>query len=203
MKKRLAALAVFCALLGCSSKIEPIVIDSTVELHGEKADMGGYYWLEEGDHPFIEISVAESIRLFEEGGSGMLYYGYVGCPFCERAVPELSKAALAAEVTVYYIFALNGVAVHQCQLAADDFTVVDRNDQGNLECLPLFGFHHHRINVLEEDLVVIIGVHRTVDVDVVHRHFCRKCRFGELRDRTLTERTADIAVVQHTAAAFF
>ena len=118
MKKRIAALAVLCALLGCSSKTEPIVIDSTVELHGEKADMSGYYWLEEGDHPFIEVSVAESIRLFEEGGSGMLYYGYVGCPFCERAVPELSKAALAAGVTVYYIDVYNPVNTY------DDYQIL-------------------------------------------------------------------------------
>ncbi len=103
MKKILTVLAVFL-LAGCSAgKDEPITIENDVELTGIKADMSGYYWLEEEDHPFVAISGAESIRLFAEKGSGILYYGYVGCPFCERAVPELSKAALRYGVTVYYV----------------------------------------------------------------------------------------------------
>ncbi|MBR2990585.1 MAG: glutaredoxin family protein [Solobacterium sp.] len=103
MKKTGLMLALLVFLAGCSAQPEQITIESDVELHGEKADMSGYYWLEDEDHPFIEISAQESIRLFTEEGSGILYYGYVGCPFCERAVPELSKAAKDSGVTVYYI----------------------------------------------------------------------------------------------------
>ena len=99
----LLVFAAFAALTGCKTEPETIVIENSVELSGEPADMSGYYWLEEGEDSFVEITAAESIRLFAEGGSGILYYGYVGCPFCERAVPELAKAASQYGITVYYV----------------------------------------------------------------------------------------------------
>lgn len=110
MKKLILSLMSVMLLVSCGVKneeeqteTETVTITNSVDLVTKTADMSGYKWLEDTDPAFVEISLEESIRMFTEGGSGILYYGYAGCPWCERAVPILNDVAKEMGVTIYYI----------------------------------------------------------------------------------------------------
>jgi predicted bacteriocin transport accessory protein len=74
-----------------------------VTLNTSTADMSGYTWLQDSDPAYAEITLKESIRMFTEKGTGVLYYGKVGCPWCQRAVPIMDEAAKEAGLTIYYV----------------------------------------------------------------------------------------------------
>lgn len=103
--KKLTAFLLGSALLlgGCASKSEKVTITNPVDIQSEPAIMTVYEWIGDEIADFQEITFAESLRLFTEKGSGILYYGYNDCQWCERAVPVLNEAALQTGVTVYYI----------------------------------------------------------------------------------------------------
>ena len=107
MKKIVLILTALLTLVSCGKQEQEIdktvTITNSVELNTYDADMRGYKWLYDSEPAFTEITLEESIRIFKEKGSGILYYGYVGCPWCERAVPILNKVAKETGVTVYYI----------------------------------------------------------------------------------------------------
>lgn len=75
----------------------------SVTLNTTEADMSGYEWLNDDNAPFVEITLKESVRMFTEGGTGILYYGKTGCPWCQRAIPVADEAAQETGVTIYYI----------------------------------------------------------------------------------------------------
>ena len=107
MKKIVLILTALLTLVSCGKQEQEVdktvTITNSVELNTYDADMSGYKWLYDSEPAFTEITLEESIRIFKEEGSGILYYGYVGCPWCERAVPILNKVAKETGVTVYYI----------------------------------------------------------------------------------------------------
>jgi len=103
MKKLTTSLLSLALLCGCGTKSEKITITNPIEMNTEPAIMTVYDWIGETIADFQEITFAESIRLFAEKGSGILYYGYDDCPWCERAVPVLNEAALETGITVYYV----------------------------------------------------------------------------------------------------
>ena len=107
MKKIVLILTALLTLVSCGKQEQEIdktvTITNSVELNTYDADMRGYKWLYDSEPAFTEITLEESIRIFKEKGSGILYYGYVGCPWCERAVPILNKVAKETGVTVYYL----------------------------------------------------------------------------------------------------
>lgn len=104
MKKCIAILFSLCLFLcGCASEHAKVTITNTVDLNSEPAIMTVYEWIGDEIADFQEITFAESLRLFTEKGSGILYYGYDNCPYCERGIPLLNEAALETGVTVYYI----------------------------------------------------------------------------------------------------
>ena len=100
--KALLTAAVLC-LCGCGTKPETITITNPVELKSTPADMTVYDWIGDEIGDFREITFTESIRMFSESGSGILYYGYDNCPWCERAIPILNRIMLETGITVYYI----------------------------------------------------------------------------------------------------
>ena len=103
MKNKLwLAAGLALTLCGCSRKT-PEPEEPAFEVESEPADMSAYRWLEGETADFQEITWAESIRFFKEGGTGILYYGYIDCPFCQRAVPLLNEAARETGTTVYYV----------------------------------------------------------------------------------------------------
>lgn len=112
MKKILILGLTALMLFGCSAKPAETnqtteKIDTTtlniLDMGTESADMSGYTLLTDSKHVFKKITMEDSIRLFEEKGSGVVYYGYIGCPFCQQAVPVLNNAARQMGVDIYYV----------------------------------------------------------------------------------------------------
>lgn len=110
MKKLLmAAVLAAVSLTGCSkagdkdAEPTPVTITNPVEFETLPLVMDGYEFLEDDDPAFIEITLAESVKMFSEKGSGILYYGREGCWWCQRAVPILNEAAKQMGITVYYV----------------------------------------------------------------------------------------------------
>lgn len=98
----LIILSVFC-LIGCAPTIEKCTISNSVDIVSTKADMSNYKFLDDNDHSFKKITYKESLRIFEESGSGILFYGYDDCYYCNRAVPILNEVAKEAGIDIYYI----------------------------------------------------------------------------------------------------
>lgn len=80
-----------------------ITITNPITLNSTQADMSGYQWIRGDVANFQEITLGESLRMFEEGGTGILYYGYDTCQWCNRAVPELNEVAKEFNLTIYYV----------------------------------------------------------------------------------------------------
>ena len=111
MKKILTCLLAVVLLAGCFNKTESkkntssdtLTITNKVSLTSTKADMKGYKWIRNDVADFQLIKLKESLRMFEEGGTGILYYGYDECAWCNRAVPELNEVAKELNLTIYYV----------------------------------------------------------------------------------------------------
>ena len=111
MKKILTCLLAVVLLAGCFNKTEgkknassdTLTITNKVSLTSTKADMKGYKWIRNDVADFQLITLKESLRMFEEGGTGILYYGYDECAWCNRAVPELNEVAKELNLTIYYV----------------------------------------------------------------------------------------------------
>ncbi len=110
MKKIVLVFVALMTLVSCGKSQttdtevnETITITNSVELNTTDADMSNYKWLYDSEPAFVEMTLEESVRIFKEGGGGILYYGYAGCPWCERAVPILNDVAKELGITVYYI----------------------------------------------------------------------------------------------------
>ena len=104
MIKKLIVLFLALMMLGCSEKtMGKVTITNDIEMKSRPATMTGYAFLEEEKADFELISMKEATRLFEEGGSGILYFGKVKCRWCQRAVPELNAVALEAGIPILYV----------------------------------------------------------------------------------------------------
>lgn len=113
MKKIFIIALASLLLFGCSSEpaqtsskpTEKIDVSTLniLDLGAETADMSGYTLLTDTKHVFKKITMEESIRLFEEKGSGLIYYGHDQCAFCQQAVPVLNNAARQMGVDIYYV----------------------------------------------------------------------------------------------------
>ncbi|MEF9967783.1 MAG: glutaredoxin domain-containing protein [Longicatena sp.] len=114
MKKIITLVLTLLVLVGCSTGTPTDKTDKTTEkidvstlnildFNNEQADMSGYELLTDTKHVYKQITMEDSIRLFTEKGSGVVYYGYLGCPFCQQAVPVLNNAARQMGVDIYYV----------------------------------------------------------------------------------------------------
>lgn len=52
---------------------------------------------------FREISFDDAIHLFEDKGTGLVYFGFPDCPWCNEIVPLLKGAAEEADIEVLYV----------------------------------------------------------------------------------------------------
>lgn len=75
-----------------------------ITLKTKDLDLSGYYLLDDEDPSFAQITFEESLRLFEEGGTGIIFYSYPDCPYCNRAIPVLNEAAKEKGMTVFYVY---------------------------------------------------------------------------------------------------
>lgn len=90
----------FCLLItGCS---EP---ESRKQTAACSPDQGNACIAEgtETESGFEPMTFDESIALFENKGSGILYYGFKDCPWCAEAVPVLEEVRKEYDQTIYYI----------------------------------------------------------------------------------------------------
>lgn len=124
MKKWMAALLTACLLCGCSSEPKTITITNPVKLTTSTADMSGYTFLQDSSPAFQEITLKESLRMFSEGGTGILYYGKADCGWCTRAVPELNTVAKKYGVTVYYVDVAQEVTDADYNALLDDISTI-------------------------------------------------------------------------------
>lgn len=99
MKKIMTALL---AVLLCACTAQGGCPEKMVEESGERADMSGYGTLSDTEHVFYEKTMEDVITMFEDGQSGILYFGYVGCPWCAEALPIMNEAAKARGLTIVY-----------------------------------------------------------------------------------------------------
>lgn len=80
-----------------------VSITNSFPVTSKTLDMSGYKWLDDKSPAFIQISMEESMKLIDGGGSGILLYSYPTCPWCNRAVPVLNEAAKEMGIHIYYI----------------------------------------------------------------------------------------------------
>ena len=55
------------------------------------------------DHPFLKLTALDVQDMIDNKGSGIVYFGYPHCPFCQLAVPVISKVATNMQTNVYYV----------------------------------------------------------------------------------------------------
>ena len=110
MKKALISLLCLALLGGCAAGGNNVTDDSTdneetipFEVTTKDLDMEGYVWLEDEDPAFQQITMEESLRFYEEDGTGIVLYSYDTCPWCNRAVPILNEIAKEKNVQIYYV----------------------------------------------------------------------------------------------------
>ena len=114
LKKLFYLLVSSTLLLGCKPTPES-QISNTKEIFNleyvdqKDSDIKEYSLLTDDSPAFKEITFESSIKFFTEGYSGILYYGKVGCPWCERAVPILNAVAKDNNISIYYIDANKGM----------------------------------------------------------------------------------------------
>jgi thiol-disulfide isomerase/thioredoxin len=98
MKKILLILALTLVLLtGCSAETNYIEVETV------QVDMSGYENMPVVGHQFLKTTPQEVLRLIEEGGSAVVYYGYSTCPFCNKATPVINDAAKELDMTILYV----------------------------------------------------------------------------------------------------
>lgn len=104
MKKIIAILSVLLILSGCTSNTYgPITYENKVELVSSDVDMSAYPTMQTTGHAFKKVSMEEANRIYSEGGTAVIFYGYPTCGFCTKAVPVINESALEMNVTVYYV----------------------------------------------------------------------------------------------------
>lgn len=99
--KKILILIVTVFLLACGS--QKITITNPVELHTGIPETAGYRWLNDPEPAFDEVTLKEALRLFDEKGTGILYFGGQTCPICQRAVPEINTVLKKLGVRMYYV----------------------------------------------------------------------------------------------------
>jgi len=119
MKKLFSSLLIISLLCGCSSSShqetnDRVTITNKVEVTTKTLDMSGYAFLSDSNPAFEQITMEESLKLYDEGGTAIIYYGYADCAYCNRAVPVLNEALKEMGVKAYY------VDVYGDELMADD-----------------------------------------------------------------------------------
>ena len=95
MKKILSILLITVFLTGCS--IEKIEKEEYVQAEDFSTD----YSIRE-DHIFVDVTIEEVIDIFEEG-TGIVYFGFPECPFCQEIVPILDGITVDNDIErIYY-----------------------------------------------------------------------------------------------------
>lgn len=102
-KALLLACLMALPLAGCSQSSQTTEEPGTDSACSADEEFGCSYETKSDESSFTSITFDEAIAFFEDGKSGLLYFGFPGCPWCEDVVPILKEEAQENDVEVYYI----------------------------------------------------------------------------------------------------
>ena len=95
MKKFLLVLLCFFVFTGCISKEEK---KSTACTEDNACIVG-----EEKESGFQDMTVDESIAFFENEQTGIIYFGFPGCPWCDEVVDILEEVSQETQIPIHYV----------------------------------------------------------------------------------------------------
>lgn len=98
MKKYFAALMCLLSVLLCSCSTS-----NTTKLHTKAADLACYYTLDGTKTCFSQVTLQEALRLFDENGTGVLFFSKPTCAWCNLAIEVLNETGLKNRTDIYYI----------------------------------------------------------------------------------------------------
>lgn len=74
---------------------------SVMVCSADEADCSNFEEISETS--FTPISFDEAVAFFEEGKSGVLYFGFPDCPWCQDVIPVLEQESKSENIPVYYV----------------------------------------------------------------------------------------------------
>ena len=106
MKKLIIGLGIVL-LVGCHSSSGIIEYDNSVEILSTGVDMSVYSGMDSTSHQFLETNVKQLIEFVKNKGTGVFFFGQIGCRSCHLAIPVVDRVAKDSGVIVYYINSMN------------------------------------------------------------------------------------------------
>ncbi|WP_075877265.1 TlpA family protein disulfide reductase [Merdibacter massiliensis] len=100
--KKIMILLIAIFMCGCSAQGNDACPEKMLEQEGERADMSAYGTLTDQEHVFYEKTMEDVLSIFENKQSAIVYFGYVGCPWCAEAIPIMDEVAKAKGLTICY-----------------------------------------------------------------------------------------------------
>lgn len=98
MKKSFIVLLCLLSILlcGCGKSV-------TTKLHTKKADLACYYALDGTKTCFSQVTLQEALRMFDENGTGILFFSKPTCAWCNLAIDVLNETGIKNRKDIYYI----------------------------------------------------------------------------------------------------
>lgn len=132
--KLVLSFAVVLGLAACGEKpVDKSGYQYIEDLKSVDVDMTSYPGFTDTNHVFKKITFKESLRFFDEKGTGIVYYGYATCPYCVQVVPVLNEVAKSYGLTVYYVDVhgdkISDADIDRYMDLAKEF--LDKDDEGN------------------------------------------------------------------------
>ena len=142
MKKLMLAFLALIVLASCSSNSantkEKDKNKNVCDIDCEVADMSEYETMKESDHVFKEVTFKQANEMLQdEKFTGIIYYGYPACPWCEEAVPIMNEVAKKLDLTIYYVNKKSKANIDnpegekEATKLLDEAYGLDKDDEGN------------------------------------------------------------------------
>lgn len=80
-------------------------IDSTsgTDLSVYEPDFSDYYFMNESAQYIKGVTFKEALKVFGSDFTGLIFYGYPQCNFCNEALPVVTELSNTNQQTVYYV----------------------------------------------------------------------------------------------------
>ncbi len=99
-KKFLTCLSLLLMISGCSSQ-QTSSVTSTSEKESEEVVLSDIYDNLSSDNQF-DIMLKDDLKTFIEHGTGILYFSFPECPWCQAYIPMLNEALKEEDARAYY-----------------------------------------------------------------------------------------------------
>lgn len=91
-------------LIGCSATQEKEQEKTVCDVDCKQSNMDEYEGLKDGSHVFLDTTYEQALQKMEDDKfTGILYYGYPACPWCEEAVIIMNDVANELKQNIYYV----------------------------------------------------------------------------------------------------